>query len=140
MESSRARAPSRAAFGLLELGLLLITPLAFYRGFPDQFTSIKLILTEGIVLLAAVGIVLGLVWKRRRRLTASPLAAPLALLTMAVLVSCLVSPLPTFSLLEAEYFLCGPLWLVVLISRAGGEARMRCLAGLVAVAGTAVAA
>ena len=140
MESSRASAPSRAAFGLLELGLLLITPLAFYRGFPDQFSYIKLILTEGIVLLAAVGIVVDLVWNRRHCPTGSPLAAPLALLTLAVLLSCFVSPLPTFSLLEAQYFLCGPLWLVVLISRAGGEARMRWLAGLVAVAGTAVAA
>lgn len=139
MESSRASAPSRAAFGLLELGLLSITPLVFYRGFPDQFTSIKLILTEGIVLLAGAGLVLGLVWHRRRWPTGSPLAAPLALLTLAVLLSCLVSPLPAFSLLEAGYFLCGPLWLVVLISQAGGEARMRWLATLTAIAGAAVA-
>lgn len=140
MESSRASAPSRAAFGLLELGLLLITPLVFYRGFSDQFTYIKLILTEGIALIGGVGLVLGLVWRRRHWPTSSPLAAPLALLTLAVLLSCLAGPLPTFSLLEAEYFLCGPLWLLVLISRAGGVARIRWLAALVAIAGTAVAA
>lgn len=140
MESSRASAPSRAAFGLLELGLLLITPLVFSRGFSDQFTHIKLILTEGIVLFAGVGLVIGLLWQPRRCPTGSPLAAPLALLTLGVLGSCLASPLPAFSLLEAEYFLRGPLWLVVLISRAGGEARVRGLAILVAVAGAAVAA
>jgi len=140
MEFPRASAPSRAAFGLLDLGLLLITPLVFYRGFSDQFTYLKLILTEGTVLIGGVGLVLGLVWRRRRWPTGSPLAAPLALLTLAVLLSCLAGPLPPFSLVEAEYFLCGPLWLVVLISRAGGVARIRWLAMPVAIAGTAVAA
>jgi len=140
MESSRVSAPSRAAFGLLELGLLLITPLVFYRGFADQFIYIKLILTEGIVLIGGVGLVLGLVWHGRRSPTGPPLAAPLALLTPAVLLSCLVSPLPTFSLLEAEYFLCGPLWLLLLLTWGGGETRVNWFGTLVTIAATVVAA
>ncbi len=140
MEFPRASAPSRAAFRLLALGLLLITPLAFSRGFSDQFTYLKLLLTKGMVLTGAVAFALSLVWGRRRCTPDSPLAAPLALLALAVLLACLVSPLPTFSLVEAEYFLCGPLWLGLLILWGGGDANVRWLATLVAVAGTAVAA
>ena len=140
MNLSRAGAPSRAAVRLLELGLLLVTPLAFYRGFPEQFTYLKLVLTEGIVLAGATGWALALIWGSARRPVKSRLAAPLALFTMAVLISCLLSPLPAFSLAEAGSFLCGPLWLLLMLSWGRGEARVRWLAGLVTIAGAAVAA
>lgn len=121
MKFPRASAPSRAAFGLLALGLLLITPLVFYRGFPDQFTYLKLVLTEGWVLIGTVGLALSLAWGQRPWPKDFRLAAPLALLVLAVLLSCLASPLPTFSLVEAEYFLCGPLWLLLLLPWGGGK-------------------
>jgi len=140
MESSRDSAPGRAAFGLLALGLLLLTPLVFYRGFSDQFTYLKLVLTKGFVLFGTVGFALSHVWSRRRWPGDFRLAAPVALLTLAVWLSCLASPLPAFSLVEAEYFLCGPLWLLLMISWGGGEATVRWLSALVAVAGTVVAA
>ena len=140
MESSRDSAPGRAAFGLLALGLLLLTPLVFYRGFSDQFTYLKLVLTKGFVLFGTVGFALSHVWSRRRWPGDFRLAAPVALLTLAVWLSCLASPLPAFSLVEAEYFLCGPLWLLLMICWGGGEATVRWLSALVAVAGTVVAA
>src|SRR3990172_9206585 len=140
MELPRASAPSRAAFGLLVLGLLLITPLVFSRGFSDQFNYPKLLLTKGLVLTGAFAFALSLVWGRRRWPRDSRLALPLALLALAVLLSCLASPLPTFSLLEAESFLCGPLWLGDLITWGGGEAWVRRMAALITIAGAGGAA
>ena len=120
-------------------GLLLAVPLVFHRSFAGQFSYIKLILTEGLLLLGLVGWTLALVWGKLRWPRRFALGPPLALLTVAVLLSCWHSPVPAFSLIEAEYFLCGPLWLLLLVVWSGGEARVRALAMLVAVAGTVVA-
>lgn len=140
MQSSRASASSRAAVRLLELGLLLMTPLVFYRGFAEQFTYIKLALTEGLVLVGAAGLALGLLGGRLRWPGNFRLGAPLGLLSLAVVCSCLARPLPTFSFVEAEYFLCGPLWLLLLYSWDKGESRVRWLAALGTIAGAGVAA
>lgn len=140
MLSSRVSAPSRAAIRLLELGLLLATPLVIYRGFSEQFTAIKLVLTEGIVTAAAALLALGLIWRWARWPKDFKLGAPLGLLALSVLISCLASPFPKFSLVEAQYFLCGPAWLVFLVAWGGGECRVRRLSALVTFAGTAMAA
>jgi len=139
MESSRVSAPSRAATRLLELGLLLITPLIFYRGFSEQFTYVKLVLTEVLVLIGAAGLVLGLVWGRLRWPKDSRLCTPLALLVLAVLFSCWNSPVRALSFVEGEYFLCGPVWLLLLMTWGDGEPGVRRIAGLVALAGAIVA-
>jgi hypothetical protein len=139
MESSRASAPSRAATRLLELGLLLITPLIFYRGFSEQFTYVKLVLTEVLVLIGAAGLVLGLVWGRLRWPKDSRLSTPLALLVLAVLFSCWNSPVRALSFVEGEYFLCGPVWLLLLMTWGDGGPGVRRIAGLVALAGAIVA-
>ncbi len=140
MQSSRASASSRAAVRLLELGLLLITPLVFYRGFAEQFTYLKVALTEGLVLVGAAGLALSLGWGRHRWPEYFRLGAPLGLLSLAVACSCLASPLPAFSFVEAQYFLCGPLWLRLLYSWDKGESRVRWLATLGTIAGVGVAA
>jgi O-antigen ligase len=140
MTSGRARALLEALGWVLVAGLLLAVPLAFHRGFAEQFSYIKLVLTEGLVLLGLTVWGLGLIWGELRWPRRFGLGLPLALLITAVLLSCWNSPVPTFSLVEAEYFLCGPLWLLLLVAWDGGEARVRSLAMLVAVAGTAVAA
>ena len=139
MESSRASAPSRAATRLLELGLLLITPLIFYRAFSEQFTYVKLVLTEALVLIGAAGLVLGLVWGRLRWPKDSRLSTPLALLVLAVLFSCWNSPVRALSFVEGEYFLGGPVWLLLLMTWGDGEPGVRRIAGLVALAGAIVA-
>ena len=140
MESRPATVPGRAAFGLLALGLLLVTPLAFSRGFSDQFTYVKHLLTQGLVLTGTTAFALTLVWGRRRWPRNSRLSLPLALLALAVVISSLASPLPEFSLREAGYFLCGPLWLGLLTAWGGGEAWVRRRAALITIAGAGVAA
>ena len=140
MESSRGNSTGRAAFGLLELGLLFVTPLAFYRGFSDQFTTIKLILTKSLVLVAALGLMLRFVWTRRGWPRHFRIGVPLALLVSVVLLSCLGSSTPTFSFAEAGNFLCGPVWALVLIFSGGGESRMRRIAALVTAASGMAAA
>jgi putative inorganic carbon (HCO3(-)) transporter len=140
MANQFASAPSRAAMRLLELGLLAATPLLIYRGFSEQFTTIKLVLTEGIVAAAAALVALGLIWRWVRWPRDFRLGAPLGLLMLSVLISCLASPFPKFSIVEAQYFLCGPLWLVGLVVWGGGDARIRRLSVLATFAGAAMAA
>jgi hypothetical protein len=140
MNFSRASAPGRAAIRLLELGLLLATPLVIYRGFSEQFTTIKLVFTEGIVTAAAAVLAVCVIWGIARWPTNLRLSAPLGLLAASVLISCLASPLPAFSLVEAQYFLCGPVWLLFLVAWGGGECRVRWLATLVTLAGAVMAA
>jgi O-antigen ligase len=124
---------------ILGAGLLLVLPLLFSRSFPEQFSYPKKLLAEVLVIAAAGAWAAGVIWGKVVVPRHSSLIWPLAFLAVAVLLSCLNSPVPTLSLVEAEYFLCGPLWLVLLIVWGGGEARMRTLAVLVAAAGTVVA-
>ena len=140
MTSGRARTLLSALGWVLAAGLLLAVPLAFHRGFAEQFTYIKLISTDGLVLLGLLIWALALVWGGLHWPKQFALGAPLALLALAVLLSCWNSPIRTLSLVEAEYFLCGPFWVLLLVSWGGGAARVRSLAILVALAGTAVAA
>lgn len=140
MNFSRASAPGRTAIRLLELGLLLATPLVIYRGFSEQFTAIKLVATEGIATAAAAILAVCLIWGIARWPKSLRLGAPLGLLALSVLISCLASPLPTFSFVEVQYFLCGPMWLVFLVAGGGGECRARWLAAMVTLAGAAMAA
>ncbi|MBZ5514773.1 MAG: O-antigen ligase family protein [Acidobacteriia bacterium] len=124
---------------IVEAGLLLVLPLLFSRQFAEQFSDPKRFLTEVLVLTAAGAWAVGVIWGKAAAPRNSSLTLPLALLGCAVLVSCLNSPLPTLSLVEAEYFLCGPIWLLLLVAWGGGEARLRWLAALVSVASAAVA-
>jgi O-antigen ligase len=140
MTSGRARALLEALGWILAAGLLLAVPLVFHRGFAEQFSYIKLVLTKALVLFGLVSCVLGLIWRQLPWPRRFALGPPVAFLIAAVLLSCWNSPVPAFSLVEAEYFLCGPLWLLLLILWGGGEARLRALAVLVAAAGTVVAA
>lgn len=140
MQSAQSRDLTSAVGWLLAAGLLLAVPFAFHRGFAEQFSYIKLVLTEGLVLLGLTIWALGLIWGKRHWPRRFLLGPPLALLAAAVLLSCWNSPVPGFSLREAQYFLCGPLWLLLLISWGGGEARVRLLAVLIVGAGSVVAA
>ena len=135
MDFSRISAPTRAAARLLELGLLLVIPLVFYRVFAEQFTFAKLALTELLVLAGAALLVAGLAlgWVQWPR--SLPLGAPLGLLSAAVVCSCLMSPVPGFSFAEASPFLCGPLWFLIVTATGKGEVRLRGLAALVTMAG-----
>jgi putative inorganic carbon (HCO3(-)) transporter len=125
---------------IVAAGLLTVLPLLFSRSFAEQFSYPKKLLAEVLVIAAAGAWAVGVIWGKAAVPRRSSLIWPLAFLGVAVLLSCLNSPVPTLSLVEAEYFLCGPLWLVLLIVWGGGEARVRTLAMLVAVGGTAVAA
>jgi len=140
MQSAQSRDLTSAVGWLLAAGLLLAVPFAFHRGFAEQFSYIKLVLTEGLVLLGLTIWALGLIWGKRHWPRRFLLGPPLALLAAAVLLSCWNSPVPGFSFREAQYFLCGPLWLLLLISWGGGEARVRLLAVLIVGAGSVVAA
>lgn len=134
----RARALPATRF-LIEAGLLLVLPLAFYRGFAGQFITTQSLLAQSMVAAAlatwALGVGLGE--------TAVPgghrLAQPLALLSGVVLLSCLASSVPRFSLESSVPFLCGPAWLFTLLSWARGEAAARRIAILVTLAGSMVA-
>ena len=139
MDFSRASAPTRAAARLLEVGLLLVIPLVFYRGFAEQFTFAKLALTEILVLGGAALLVLSWALGQVRWPRSFPLGPPLGLLSVAVVCSCLASPLPAFSFAEALSFLCGPLWFLFVAATDKGEVRVRWLAALVTTAGAVVA-
>lgn len=134
------------AFGLgcaawmLEAGGLFLLPLVFYRGFAEQFTFSKIVFTEVLVALGVAGWAAALIWGKLPRPPFSRLALPLGVLIAAVLVSCLRSPVPSFSFAGAEYFLCGPVWFLLLISWNRGANAARGLARIVVAAGAAVAA
>jgi putative inorganic carbon (HCO3(-)) transporter len=133
-------AASCAWVDLLAPGLLVIVPLVLSLSFADQFSYIKIFLSELILALGMTTWAVSFLWGKVRVPTRSRLAAPLALFTLVVLASCFRSPVPADSFREAEYFLCGPLWALLLISCGGGEARMRLASVLVTLAATVVAA
>ncbi len=123
----------------LEAGLLMVVPLAFHRGFSDQFSLPQLLLATMLVALGTVIVLVGLLlgqlsWPRPFRL-----GPPLALWTFAVVLSCVNSPVPVFSLREAAYFLLGPVWMVLLLIWGGGERTVRRTARFAALAGALVA-
>jgi O-Antigen ligase len=143
---TKAKAKASRAFGfswpagILEAGLLLVLPLIFCRGFAEQFSTTKVVFAEALVTLGLAAWTAGLLWGKFRRPAGFRMALPLGALAAAALISCFNSSVPSFSLIEAEYFLCGPLWLVMLVTWRKGEADARRLAKFVAVAGGVAAA
>jgi tetratricopeptide (TPR) repeat protein len=126
--------------GVLEAGGLLLLPLAFSRSFVEQFSYPKVCLTEVLSILGLAAWALGLVWRKAAWPPPFRLRAPLALLASAVLISLKNSPVPLFSLREASYFLCGPVWVLLLVCGGQGEGRVVRLSVLATLAGTIVAA
>jgi len=116
---------SRGLIWLLLVGLLVAVPLVFYRGFAEQFSYLKILLTKLTILLGLVAWTLALLWGRLSWPLRSRVALPLALLSLAVIVSCLHSPVPTLSLRAATYFLCGPAWFLLFLTWSDGEAMVR---------------
>jgi O-antigen ligase len=122
-----------------EAGLLVVLPLAFYRGFAEQFSTPKLFLTKCLILGGLAIWALGGVWIRPLRPVRLSAGLPLLAFSLTALVSCLVSPAPRFSLLEVEFALCGPAWVLLLASWERGESAVRRIAGLTGLAGGLVA-
>ncbi len=123
-----------------EAGLLLIVPLVFHRGFAEQFSTPKIFLTKCFIILGLAVWALQRIWSSSRRQIPFPLGLPLLAFGGMALFSCLFSPVPRFSLLEVGIALCGPAWALLLVSGERGEARVRRVAILIAVAGGFVAA
>jgi O-antigen ligase len=140
MTTKPTRKDSRA-FGwdwllwILEAGLLFVLPLVFYRGFAEQFTDAKIVLTEFLVFLALAGWGLGWFWGKTGWPAGFRLGTPLVAFAAAILLSCFASSVPSFSLGEAEYFLCGPLWLLLLASWRRGIASAQSMGKLITAAG-----
>ena len=99
--------------GIWEAGLLLVLPLAFYRGFAEQFSTPKFFLTKCLIITGLAVWALGGVWTPALRRVRFPLGLPLLAFSVAALISCLASPVPRFSLMEVEFALCGPAWVSV---------------------------
>ncbi|HLY61373.1 MAG TPA: O-antigen ligase family protein [Terriglobia bacterium] len=123
---------------LLEAGLILILPLVFYRPVTEQFSTPKIIVTEWLVVAGLAVAAITYFW-RRGPAPRLHFAWPIALLACSVLLSCVNSPSPEFSLDQARYFLCGPAWLLILFSFPNGPSTLRRLSLLMASAGTLVA-
>jgi hypothetical protein len=130
---------SRGLVWLLLAVLLFALPLVFDRRFTEQFSYIKILLTKLTVLLGGVLWVLAALWARAARLPRSRLLLPLGLLSLAVIVSCLNSPVPAFSLRAAAYFLCGPAWFLLFLAWSDGEALVKRAAMLAVTGASAVA-
>jgi len=118
---------------------LLALPLIFYRGFAEQFSYPKICLTEILIVLGLAVWGLGLIWRKLSWPTDFPLGPPLVLLAVAGLVSCWNSPVHAFSLRESMYFLCGPAWVLLLVSLTKHETAAPRLGLLIALSGTAAA-
>ncbi len=133
------RALWRCADRSLEAGLLLVLPLVFWREFPEQFSSPKLFLARILIVIGLAAWGLNRIWATSGRMRVPAFVLPLGAVAMAVLLSCVNSPVPKFSLEEAEYFLCGPAFLLLLISAGDGEKAVRRMATLISLAAAAVA-
>jgi O-antigen ligase len=121
-----------------EAGLLLVLPLFFWRGFAEQFSTPKSFLTKSLIVVGLAVWALGVrqpVLRRGR----FHLGLPLLVFCLAVLVSCLNSPVPRFSLLEAELAISGPAWFLLLVSWDEGRSSVHRLAMLTGAAGALVA-
>ena len=130
---------SRIRNAIWEAGLLLALPLAFYRGFAEQFSTPKFFLTKCLIISGLTFWGLDWVWKPAVRRARFPLGLPLLAFSMAALTSCRTSPAPRFSLMEVEYMLCGPSWVLLLVSWGHGESAVRRIAAFVGLAGGVVA-
>jgi len=122
-----------------EAGLLLVLPLAFYRGFAEQFSTPKYFLTKCLIITGLAIWALGWVWTPALRRVRFPLGLPLLAFSMTALISCLASPVPRFSLMEVEFALCGPAWVLLLASWSQGASAVRRIAVLTGLAGGLVA-
>ncbi|MGE5325931.1 MAG: O-antigen ligase family protein [Deltaproteobacteria bacterium] len=143
---TKARAKRQRASGFdwilkgLDAGLLFVLPLIFYRGFAEQFSTGKTLLAQALVALGLAAWSAALRLGKTRWPSSFKLALPLGALAAAALISCLNSPAPSFSLIEAEYFLSGPLWLLMWVTWSSGVADVRRAAKFVAAAGGVAAA
>jgi tetratricopeptide (TPR) repeat protein len=124
--------------GIWEAGLLLILPLAFYRGFAEQFSTPKLFLTKFLIIAGLAVWGLDGIWTPARRRIRFPLGLPLLAFSMMALVSCFASPVPRFSLMEVEFALCGPAWVLLLASWTRGEADVLMWMALAGVLGAGI--
>jgi putative inorganic carbon (HCO3(-)) transporter len=125
--------------GIWEAGLLVLLPLVFHRGFAEQFSTPKFFLTKYFIITGLAVWALDGIWTPPRRRRRFPLGLPLLAFSMAALVSCLASPVPRFSLMEVEFALCGPAWVLLLVSWERGESAVRRIAVLAGLAGGLVA-
>ena len=125
--------------GIWEAGLLVVLPLAFCRGFAEQFSTPKLFLIKTLIISGLAVWILGKVWNSSARRIDSKLFLPVLAFSAAVLTSCLASPARRFSLTEAEYALCGPAWLLIITCWEQGETAVRKIAILTGFAGAVVA-
>jgi O-antigen ligase len=121
------------------VGLLVVLPLAFYRGFAEPFSTPKFFLTKFLMISGLAVWALGKIWAPTLRPLRFPLGIPLLTFSITALISCLMSPVPRFSLMEVEYALCGPAWVLLLASWEGGESAVRRIAILTGLAGALVA-
>lgn len=143
---TKAKAKRRRAAGFgwiakgIEAGLLLVLPLVFYRGFAEQFSTSKTLLAEALVALGLAAWSVALLRGKLRWPGGFKMALPIGALAAAVLISCLNSPARYFSLIEAEYFLCGLLWLLMWVTWSSGESDVRRVAKFVCAAGGVAAA
>jgi len=122
-----------------EIGLLLVLPLSFYRGFAEQFSTPKFFLTKLLMIAGLAVWGLGKIWTVPPRRFHFKLDLPLFAFSIATLISCLASPAPRFSLMEVEYMLCGPIWVLLLASTGRGQEAVHRIAAFTGLAGTLVA-
>jgi tetratricopeptide (TPR) repeat protein len=125
--------------GIWGAGLLLVLPLAFCRGFAEQFSTPKLFLAKCLIIAGLAVWGLDRVWAPPRRRVRFSLGLPLLAFSMMALISCLASPVPRFSIMEVEFALCGPAWVLLLACWNHGEAAVRRIAVWTTLAGGLVA-
>jgi O-antigen ligase len=125
---------------VIEVGLLFVLPLVFSRAFTEQFTYPKKYLAEILIIAGFAVWVLRLLWGKAIWPGRFSLSAPLVLLSSAVLISCVNSAAAAFSFQDSVSFICGPVWVLLLLSEGGGEATVRRTALLAVLAGTLVSA
>ena len=118
----------------------MVLPLAFCRGFAEQFSTPKFFITKFLIITALAIWGLGRIWTASHPRFHFNLALPLFAFSIAALISCLASPVPRFSLMEVEFALCGPAWVLLLSAWERGESAIRKVSVLIALAGALVAA
>jgi len=124
---------------LLTGGLLVVVPLAFYPGFDDPFSPPKTLLTQGLLSLGLAVWALAFIAGKIDAPKDLHFVAPLGVLLLVILTSCIRSPFRDFSLQQAEYFICGLLWALLVISWRRGTEYVRLAFVLASVAATVVA-